>query len=112
MLVFRALYSNVSLLNAGGIKLSLCLGDIRFGCCSTLKAIDGELQRIGIGLHRIVQQLLLGICAAQLEIIECEFCMQAEGHSFEIASRGLRLLTCRSNRPTHTPPKIDLIIEI
>ena len=51
----------------------VCACDVGFGRCSAFQAVHGELQRLCIGLYRIVQNLLFRICAAKFEIVERQF---------------------------------------
>jgi len=52
-------YGDVGVLHARGIELGLGLGYIGFGSYSALKAIECELEGVGVGLYGVVEELLL-----------------------------------------------------
>ena len=64
----------------------------------------GEVQRVGIGLNGIVQQTLLRIGAAQLDIVQSKLRMKAQADRFQIGRGGLRLLTCRGHGTPNAAP--------
>ena len=74
--------------------------------------VDRQLQRMRIGFDRLVQKPLLSILGPQRDIIERKFGMEAQACRREIGGCRLRLLPCRFGGAAHTPPEIDLVIEI
>jgi hypothetical protein len=103
------LHGDVSGLHAGGIELRLRLGDLGLGSSPAFEAVHCELQRIGIGLHRIIQQLLLCIGAPQREIVPCQLRLQAELDGLEISGSRLGLCTRRCHRPPDAAPEVQLV---
>ena len=69
MFKLRALHGDVRLLDARGIELSLRLRDIGFWRGASFEAVDRELKGVGIGLHRVIQELLLRIGKSCLQLI-------------------------------------------
>ena len=54
MFELRPLHADIGGLHPGGIELRLGLGDIGLGGSPALEAVYGELQRIGVGLDRLI----------------------------------------------------------
>ncbi len=112
MFKLRALHGDVRLLDACSLELGLRLGDIGFRRSASIETIDRELQRVGIGFHRIVEQLLLRIRTAQLEVVQGQIGMKAEIHRLKVPGGGLRFLARRRHCPTHPTPEVHFIREI
>ena len=112
MLELGPRHGDVGGLNPRRLELSPCLGDVGFRRAAAGEAILGELQRIGEVRNRIVQQLLLGIRAAQLDIVDRQFGVQAEARRREVGRRRLRLLARGGDGAADATPEIDLIGEV
>ena len=112
MLVLRALHLDVGALNAGLIELRPGLRQVRLRRCAALIAVAGKLHCTFVGLHRVVEQLLLRIGRAQSKVVQCKLSVQAEASVFQVGIAGLSLLPGRGDTTPHTAPQIDLVIQI
>ena len=88
-----------------------CATSARGGRAS-LEARLRELYVVGIGPYRIVEKFFLSISAAQLEIVQNEFCFQAELGGLVVGGGGLRLFASRRDAAPYAAPKINLIRKI
>ena len=64
---------------------------------------------IGVLIHGRVQQLLLRIGAAQLEIVHRQFSMQTESGGLKIGGGSLRLLAGGGDSPADPAPQVNLV---
>ena len=69
MLECRPLHGDIRGLHLCRLELSLCLGHIRLRRNAAFVSADRELQGFVESLNRVVKKPLLGIGAAQFEII-------------------------------------------
>ena len=65
-------------------------------------------QRLLISEHRRIQNLLLRIQHAKLEIIRRHFRLNGQPHVFEIGKRGLRFQRAGLHRVANAAPEIQL----
>ena len=82
MFELRSFDGNIGVLDHGGLQLCSGLRNIGFWSSAAFKSVRGELQGTLEGLHRVVQELLLGVSAAQFEVVECQFGVKAETDRF------------------------------
>src|SRR6266852_8947059 len=112
MFELRSLHRDIRILHASGVQLRLRLRDIGLRCYASLEAIERELQVVGIGFYRVVEKLLLRVGAAQFEIVQSEFRLEAELCSLIIGSAGLRFFPRGSDATPYAAPKIQLVGKI
>jgi hypothetical protein len=92
MFELRSLHGDVSVLYAGGVQQGLCLRQVRLRGHASFEAIERELHVVGIGFYCIVEKLFLSVGAAQFEIVQSEFRLEAELCGLIIGSGRLRFL--------------------
>ena len=80
-----------------GVELRLRLRDIGLRRGAALEAVFRELKRVGVGLDRVLQQLLLRIGGAQLEIVVGKFGLNAQRRGGEVGA-----VACASSRAAFT----------
>src|SRR5271163_2068105 len=104
MFELRSLHGDIRVLHASGVQLRLRLRDIGLRCYASLEAIERELQVVGIGFYRVVEKLLLRVGAAQFEIVQGEFRLEAELCGLVVGSAGLRFLPRGSDATPYAAP--------
>src|ERR1700723_2331367 len=109
MLVLSPLDSDVGVLHARRVELCFCLGYVRRGSSATIEPTLSQLQRVLIGLDGVIEQPLLRVGAAQVEVVDREFGLQAKLGGLEIGSAGLSILRGRRNLSVDAAPEIDLV---
>ncbi len=92
-----------------GLELRLGLRDVGLRRCAALEAIGREPQRRREGLHRLVEELLLGVGGPKLEVVEGQLGLQAEPRGLEIGGGRLRPRARRRDRPADPAPQVDLV---
>ena len=90
-------------------QLCLRLRHIRLRRGATFESTDRELQGFVECLYRVIEQPLLGIGAAQLEIIECQLCLNAESGGLQVAGGRLRFLAGGGHAAADPAPQVDLV---
>src|SRR6202022_3388601 len=93
-------------------QLGLRLRNVSLRGHASFEAPERELQIVGIGFYRIVEKLLLSVGAAQFEIVQREFRLEAELCGLVVGSGRLRFLPRRSDAAPHAAPKVQLIGKI
>ena len=83
-----------------------------FGAAPPSKRCGREPQRFGVGLDGVVEQVLLRIRAAQLEVVVRQFGMQAETGGFQVGRGGLRLFARGVHGAAHAAPEIDFVGQV
>ncbi len=106
------LQGDIASLYAGCLKLRPRLIDVRFWSHTAFKAIVGDAVSLFVGLHGIVQQLLLGVGGASLEVIEGKLCLQAQQDGLPVACACLRLFPRCAYRTPNSSPDVDLIVHV
>ena len=109
MLELGAEHSDVYCLGTGCLKLRLGLLDFNLGANSSLKPALVQLQGLLIQRDGRVQQLLLGIEAARLEVEQSQLRMHAQVNSCQVSSTGLRLLAIKLHVASHSSPGVDFV---
>ena len=92
MLILRPQIGHVHGLRAGGLQLRTRFGHFRPVGRAAFVAVLGEFERLLIGCNRVFQNALFFIQAAQIEIVEGQFGMQAQTRIFHVGGRGLGVL--------------------
>jgi len=87
MFELRPFDGNIRILDHRSFELCSSLRNIEFWSGTAFKSVQRQLQGILVSLYRIVQELLLGVSAAQLKIVECKFGVKTKADSFEVARR-------------------------
>ena len=72
-------------------QLGFRLRDFRARGHTTFETVLRQFQRRSVRHHSIVEQFLLRVGAAQLEVIVSQFGVVAEAKGFKVGSGGLRL---------------------
>lgn len=85
-------------------ELRLRLRHVHLGSDSLVVPVLGEFQRFLVSLHGGVEQLLLRIQAAQLEIIERQSRLQAEARVLKRSLGGLRRVDVGFDCAPHRSP--------
>src|SRR5258707_7493628 len=109
MFELRACHSYVDCQGTGCLKLRFGLLDLNLRADSSLKPGHVQLQGLLIILNRGVQELLLGIQTARLEVEQSELRMHAQANCCKISSAGLRLLAKRLHIAAHSSPGVDFV---
>ncbi len=109
MLELCAGHSHVDCLGTGCLKLRPGLLDLNFRANSSLEPGHVQLQGLLIILNSGVQELLLGIQAARLEIEQGKLRMHAQVDRRQVGSTGLRLLAKGLHILAHSSPRVHLI---
>ena len=78
MFKLRSLHGDVGVLHARRVQLGLRLRNVGLGGHASFEAIYRELQVIGVGFDRVVEKLFLSVGAAQFEIVQGKFRLEAE----------------------------------
>ena len=92
VLVLGAHNADIGCLHPGHVELRLRLRHVGFRRVTARQAILGETQRVGVCFDRVVQQALLGVGAAQFDVIHRQFSMQAEADGLQIGGGCLPFL--------------------
>ncbi len=108
----RSLHGDIRVLHASRVQLGLRLRNIGLRGHASFEAPERELQVIGIGFYRIVEELFLRVGAAQFEIVQSEFRLEAELCGLVVGSGRLRFLSRGSDAAPHAAPKIDFVGKI
>ncbi len=82
MLQLRTQHQRIGGLSARLLQLRARLHYVDLRRHPLVVAIVGQVERLLIGRHRIVQQFLLRVQSVKLEKIERQFGLQAEPHRF------------------------------
>ena len=99
-------------LHSGCLKLCLRLVYIGFGSDTALEAVGSDAVRLLVILHGVVQQLLLGVCGAGLEVVDGEFSLKAEENCLAVACACLGLFASGANAATNASPDINLVVQV
>ena len=105
-------YGYVGVLHTRGVELCLGLGHVGLGSYAALEAIECELEGVGVGLDGVVEELLLGVGAAEFEIVDGEFGVKAEAGRSVVGGGGLGFFAGSGYAATNAAPKIDFVGEI
>ena len=109
MFELRPLHGDVRGLHLRRFQLCLRLRHIGLRRGAAFEAIDRELQGFLEGLDRVVEQPLLRVGAAQLEVIECQLCLNAESGGFQVGGGCLRFLAGGGHTAADAAPQVDLV---
>ena len=112
MLELGPLHGDVGGLGPRGVELRLGLGDVGPRRRPALEARRGELQRRLERGHRLVQELLLRVHGAELEVVDRQLGVEAEASGLEIGRGGGGLVPGRRHRPADPAPEVDLVREV
>ena len=91
MLELRAGNANVNVLCLYAFVLGFGLSDVDVGGDSALEAHLGEVEVVQVGDDGVVEELLLGVEAAEFEVVQGEFGAEAELDVGEIGGAGLSI---------------------
>jgi len=89
-------------------ELGLRLGDIGLRRSAAFEAGGSEPQRFGIRFDSVVEQALLRIGGAQLEVVVSQFGMEAETGGFQVRRGGLRFFARGVHGAAYAAPR-DLL---
>ena len=103
---------DVDILRASGFELRLRLGHIHGGSDATPIAALRQLKRFLIGHDGRVEELLLRIEAAQLEVVEREFGVKAQIHARQIGGARLSFGTGGFHRAPHAAPNVRFVRDV
>ena len=109
MFELRPLHGDIRGLHLRRFQLRLRLRHIGLRRGAAFEAIDRELQGFLEGLDRVIEEPLLCVGAAQLEIIERELCLNAESGGFQVAGGCLRFFAGGSHAAADPSPQVDLV---
>ncbi len=102
-------HRDVGGLGPRGVELGLGLGDVGLRGRAALVAVRREPQRRLEGVHCLVEELLLRVGRAQLEIVQGQLRLQAQARRLEVGGGRLRLAPGRRHRAPHAAPQVDLV---
>src|SRR6202035_3932521 len=112
VLELRTLQGDIARLDFGCLELRLRLVYVRLRGDPTFKAVVRDAVGLFVVLHGIVQQLLLGVRAAGLEVVEGEFGLQTKQDGLAITCARLRLFSRSTYGSTNAAPDVDLIVHV
>jgi hypothetical protein len=106
MLKLCASHFYVNVLCSRLVQLGLCLGHIPIGCDAPMKSSYRQLEKALILLDGVVEQLLLRVLSAQLEVVHGELGAQTEIHIGKVCGGGLRVFARLLYGAADAAPKI------
>src|SRR5262249_12561764 len=83
--------------------------DIGFRRDAALQASSSQLQGVAVSLHGVIEQLLLRVGAAELEVVNRQLGMETEFDRLQVSSARLSLLAGRNDTASDAAPQIDLV---
>ena len=109
MLHESALREELRLLRACRVELRLCLCDVETCGDARAMALLGESERMGVGLHRIVENRILTVEAAQLHVVVDQLGEQRQTRILEVRRGRLSVGFARGDLVADLSPKVELI---
>src|SRR5438034_8941284 len=109
MLELRPLHGDIGGLHLRRLQLSPCLCHIRLRRSAAFESPGRKLQGFVEGFNRVVEKTLLGIGAAQLEIIEGQLRLKTQPGGLQVGSASLGFLAGRGDASADTAPQVDLV---
>ncbi len=107
-----ALHAYADVLSARGFELRSRLRHFGAGAQAAIEAILRQVERLLISHQRLIQQLLLRVEAAQFEVVDGQFGMQAEANGFQIGGAGLGLFAGGGDGAMNAAPGVQLVIDV
>ena len=108
MLILRARNAYILILRAGGFQLGAGLLYIQLRIQTGMEQLQGQLQRFFIRDNGLVEDGLLGIQTAHLEIVERQLCLQNQLNVHDVSGAGLRVLAGCAHGTSHATPDVGL----
>ena len=108
MLEHRALQRRIDLLSLARQQLGLCADDVRLRRHADAIAVLGDLQRLLLGRHDVVQNDLQLILGAQLEIVGGELGLRGQPRAARAAALACAEARAAFGRAADLAPDIDL----
>src|ERR1035437_11108917 len=106
--VLSASHTHVDPLRAHGFQLRAGLGYVGFGADAALQAALGQVELVFQVGNGSVEQLDLGVEAAQLEVVDGHFCMKAEVDVCTVGGAGLGVGAGCFNGAADAAPEVRL----
>ena len=112
MLELSALDAHVDRLGLGGLELRLGLHDVGLGGDSIREPILRQAEKLLEVGDRLVQQLLLGVEGAQLEVVLGQLRLEAQARRFHVTRARLGAGPVRLHRAADSSPDVQLPREV
>ena len=110
MFVLRAADGDVGCLHLGVLKLGLGLGDVGLYGDAAGIAVLGDAYGFGVLCDGIVEELLLSVGSAELEVVHRDFSLEREQGALAVGGGGLRLFARRGDAAMDSSPEVDLVV--